>query len=103
MSLDLVASKEVLTYIRQGDAVVIDIREAEAFHKRHIPGALSMPYEAFDEEAKVLKDYKVLILCCEHGSASLLLGRRLSEKGFHVLSVGGGMEAWRGPVILEQS
>lgn len=100
MSLDFIPSKEVLTYIRRGNAVVIDIRDQEAFEQRHIPGALSMPYETFDENAKVLKEYANIILCCEHGATSLLLGRRLSEKGFRILSVGGGMEAWRGPVVL---
>lgn len=100
MSLDFISPKEVLAYIRHGNAVVIDIRDAEAFYRRHIPGAISMPYEHFDDNSKVLKEYEVIILCCEHGSASLLLGRRLSEKGYHVLSVGGGMEAWRGPVVL---
>ena len=79
--------------------MVIDIRDKELFQKGHIPGAFSMPYETFDETAPILRKYGTIILCCEHGATSLLLGRRLSQSGYHVLSIGGGMEAWRGPVV----
>ena len=99
MSLDFVPPKEVLGYIQRGDSVVIDIRDKELFQKGHIPGAFSMPYETFDETAPILRKYGTIILCCEHGATSLLLGRRLSQSGYHVLSIGGGMEAWRGPVV----
>ena len=99
MSLDLISPKEVLYYIRQGNAVVIDLREPALFEERHIPGALSMPYDTFDETSDILKAYEYLILCCERGSASLQIGRHLSEKGYHVLSLVGGMEIWQGPAI----
>ena len=99
MSLDFISPKEVLKYIQRGDSLVIDIRDEELFRQGHIPGALSMPYDFFYETEPVLRKYGTIILCCEHGAASLLLGRRLSESGFHVLSIGGGMEPWRGPVV----
>jgi len=99
VSLDFIPPKEVLKYIQRGDSVVIDIRDKELFQKGHIPGAFSMPYETFDETAPILRKYGTIILCCEHGATSLLLGRRLSQSGYHVLSIGGGMEAWRGPVV----
>ena len=99
MSLDFIPPKEVLKYIQRGDSVVIDIRDKELFQKGHIPGAFSMPYETFDETAPILRKYGTIILCCEHGATSLLLGRSLSQSGYHVLSIGGGMEAWRGPVV----
>lgn len=101
MSLDFLSPKEVLEYIEHGDAVIIDIRDRESFLRGHIPGAFSMPYDTFDEHARILDEYNTIILCCERGATSLLLGRRLSEKGHHVLSVGGGMDAWRGPVIRQ--
>ncbi|WP_178040370.1 rhodanese-like domain-containing protein [Frisingicoccus sp.] len=99
MSLDFISQKEVLNYIQQGDAAVIDIRDRELFQKGHIPGAFSMPYDSFDEKAPILRRYGTIILCCERGATSLLLGRRLSESGYRILSIGGGMEAWRGPVV----
>ena len=99
MSLDFISQKEVLNYIQQGDAAVIDIRDRELFQKGHIPGAFSMPYDSFDEKAPILRRYGTIILCCERGATSLLLGRRLSESGYRILIIGGGMEAWRGPVV----
>ena len=99
MSLDLVSQKEILAYIRQGNAVVIDLRDAAHFQKRHIPGALSMPYDNFNENHPILREYGIIILCCEHGSTSLILGRKLSDKKYRILSLAGGMERWRGPTI----
>ncbi|MDY4922127.1 rhodanese-like domain-containing protein [Frisingicoccus sp.] len=101
MSLELVSTGEVLKYMREGDAIIIDIRDEAAFLKKHIPGAILMPYAVFDENAPILKTYGNIILCCERGATSLLLGRKLSKKGYKILSLGGGMEAWRGPLILE--
>lgn len=99
MSLDFIAPKEVLKYIDKGNSVIIDIRTREEFDAGHIPGAVSMPYDGFDEAAPLLRQYENIILCCDRGAASLLLGRRLSRHGHKVLSIGGGMDAWRGPVV----
>ena len=99
MSLDLVSQTEVLRYIRQGNAVVIDLRDKEAYDQCHIPGAVSIPYDTFDETMALLKMYGILILCCERGAASLQLGRRLSEMGYNTFSLVGGMELWRGPTV----
>ena len=77
MSLDFISQKEVLNYIQQGDAAVIDIRDRELFQKGHIPGAFSMPYDSFDEKAPILRRYGTIILCCERGATSLLLGLSL--------------------------
>ena len=57
MSLDFISPKEVLKYIQRGDSLVIDIRDEELFRQGHIPGALSMPYDFFDETAPVLRKY----------------------------------------------
>lgn len=99
VSLDFISSKDVLKYIDRGNAVVIDIRDGDEYHQGHIPGAVSMPYDTFDDKAPILKKYEYIILCCDRGAASLLLGRKLSGEGYQVLSIGGGMNAWRGPVI----
>lgn len=101
LSLELVSTGEVLKYMREGDAIIIDIRDEASFLKKHIPGAVLMPYTDFDENASILKEYENIILCCERGSTSLLLGRKLSEKGYKVFSLGGGMDAWRGPLIIK--
>ena len=102
MSLDLVSQKEVLRYIQQGKAVVLDLRDKEAFDKRHIPGAISMPYDAFDINAPILKIYEILILCCERGAASMQIGRSLSDLGYTAMSLVGGMDTWRGPTVSDK-
>lgn len=99
MSLDFISPRDVLKYIDRGNAVVIDLRDEKAYRQGHIPGAVSVPYEEFDEEDPVLKQYEFVILCCDRGAASLFLGRKLSAAGYPVLSIAGGMKAWRGPLV----
>lgn len=103
MSLDFISSRDVLKYINLGNSVVIDIRDKDEFDRGHIPGAVSMPYESFDENTSVLKEYENIILCCERGAASLMLGRKLSREGYRILSIAGGMGAYRGPVISTET
>ena len=55
MSLDFISSKDVLKYMDGGRAVLIDLRTGEEYKRGHIPGAVSMPYETFDDKAPVLK------------------------------------------------
>lgn len=101
VSLDFISSKDVLKYMDGGRAVLIDLRTGEEYKRGHIPGAVSMPYETFDDKAPVLKKYAIIILCCDRGAASLLMGRKLSAEGYRILSIGGGMSAWRGPLVTK--
>lgn len=98
MSIDIISPSEVLKYRQTQKALLIDIRDKGAYCQGHIPGAISIPYDDFWDEVPALIGERTLILCCERGATSLLLGRKLSKKGYRVLSIGGGMEAWRGPV-----
>ena len=101
MSLDFISSKDVLKYMDGGRAGLIDLRPGEEYKRGHIPGAVSMPYETFDVKAPVLIKYAIIILCCDRGAASLLMGRKLRAEGYRILSIGGGMSAWRGPLVTK--
>ena len=98
MSLNFIAPGDVSAYRKQGKVLIIDIRDRGAYREGHIPGAVNMPYDTFDSDSPRLINYHTIILCCDRGSASLVLGRHLSRMGYTVLSVGGGMEAYKGPL-----
>ena len=91
----------ILKYERRVELVSMDFITGEEYKRGHIPGAVSMPYETFDDKAPVLKKYAIIILCCDRGAASLLMGRKLSAEGYRILSIGGGMSAWRGPLVTK--
>ena len=101
MSLNFISPADVYEYTRHRPVLLIDIRDEAAYRRGHIPGAVNMPFGTFDLSSPRLSGYAAIVLCCDRGSASLTLGRRLARMGYRVLSVGGGMESYRG--ILEKS
>jgi len=89
---------QTVSLINQKDAVVVDLRSAEAFAKGHVAGAVNLPPASLDTAATVLRKVakKPLVLCCENGITAPRSGRRLAAAGdyqLHVLQ--GGLAAWR--------
>lgn len=76
------------------DAVVIDMRDAEAFKSGHVVGSKNLPGEALEK----LEKYKTkpLLLVCARGLQSSALGVKLRKQGFtNVMMLAGGITAWK--------
>ena len=93
--IETISAKMLDYYVGRQDALIIDLREEEAFRQGHVMGARNIPYQNF-EECRDLPGDKLLILYCERGSASLDAARKLAKKGYQVRSVIGGFAAYRG-------
>lgn len=50
--------------IASGEAVVIDVRTAEAYRENHIPGAINIPYDQLKTRAGELPKDKYLVTYC---------------------------------------
>jgi rhodanese-related sulfurtransferase len=82
--------------------IFVDARYAEDYKEGHIPGAILLPFEMFDDywagvEPKLPKDHKIVTYCggsdCE---MSLFLARLLRDKGYKDIDIFyGGAEQWR--------
>lgn len=80
------------------DLIVLDLRESEAFHAGHIPGAKHLPRGQLELRVNTeLPDPTVrIVTCCEFGKISTLAAATLRELGFaRVAALDGGMKAWR--------
>ena len=95
MEFETISPKEVDASLFRKDYVVIDIREPRDYRKRHLKGAICIPYERLEEGVAFLKRQE-LILYCERGATSMMAARDLSKKGYHVKSVVGGIQAYSG-------
>ncbi|MBA14983.1 MAG: hypothetical protein CMN73_01335 [Sphingomonas sp.] len=81
--------------IEAGDAVLIDIREADEFTRRHVPGALSRPISAFEEAHLRVEAGKDVIFTCRTGNRTAANCIRLENSvsgDSYVLD--GGVDAW---------
>ncbi|MEM2589862.1 MAG: rhodanese-like domain-containing protein, partial [Zestosphaera sp.] len=85
---DVVPDKTVVIEHIPEDAVVIDLRDLDAYLEWHYPGALH--YENINLEG--LRD-KTLVLYCDRGNRSYIEALRLREKGFKAYSFIGGAES----------
>ncbi len=78
---------EVRYYMDQPGTLLVDARSAEEYQLGHIPGALSLPLDAFDATyprvSPQLAKSKLLIIYCSGGSCgtSEELAKKLAEAG----------------------
>ena len=81
-----------------GDPIVLDVREREAYEAGHIPGARLLPRGQL--ELRVNEELpdptRRLLTCCELGHVSTLAAFTLRQMGYlHTVALDGGMKAWR--------
>lgn len=96
MSLDSIGAKEVINYIGKNNIIIIDLRSHISYQRGHIPTAINIPYNQVEYKLDTIPSCKELILYCERGNLSLLLGRELSQLGYQVKSIYGGINAYMG-------
>ena len=93
--VETISAKMLDYYVDRRDALIIDLREREAYAHSNVKGAVNMPYAEIDEHT-TFPNGKTLVLYCDRGGASLLLARQLAKLGYRTRSVIGGFEAYRG-------
>lgn len=96
-----ISMKELDAYRNQPDTVLVDLREQKEYAKGHIPGAVNIPFECLDEERLCFLRQNTLILYCERGNLSLQEARLLCEQGYRVITVYGGIHAYRGKLSID--
>lgn len=82
----------------EGDLIVLDVRERDAYEDGHIPGARLVPRGQL--ELRVNQELpdptRRILTCCELGHVSTLAAWTLREMGFmYTVALDGGMKAWR--------
>lgn len=101
MELRLIGADQVDRFIRQGNYVLVDLRRPSDFSKKHLLGARNIPYSELNDFIQTLPKNRPILLYCDRGSASLLAGKQLSQLGMEVISVIGGISAYRGKYLVK--
>ena len=84
--------------IKDGKAVLVDVREQKEWDEGHIAGALFMPKSKLDVEkeaaelAKKLDKNKIVYTHCKAGRRALACGEILKKQGFDVRALKPGYE-----------
>lgn len=81
--------------MRTKGAILIDVREREAYQEYHHPKAGCCPFDHIDTWICSLPKNRPLIAYCDYGSTSLMAARILGKEGYEVYTVVGGIEAMK--------
>lgn len=94
-----------------GQAVLIDVREANEFAEQHIPNAMSLPLSSLAEDFKQLNlpDDTVVLIHCLKGSRGEMACQtlaKLDNRPQSIINIEGGIVAWQAaqlPVVAGKS
>jgi rhodanese-related sulfurtransferase/rubrerythrin len=93
---------EVRTFLAregQGEYCLVDVRQPGEYERGHLPGARLIPLGELSGRSAELDRKKTTIVYCAAGVRSQAGAAILERAGFRkVLSMSGGMNAWRGAV-----
>lgn len=87
---------EAKELFQQEEVVWIDVRSAEAFEKDTIAGAINFPLNQLENKIDSLMKFKnkKLLIFSERGEKSVSASRLLSQHGFSVFNLKGGIVFW---------
>ena len=93
-----VSTLQATQMMNREDALVIDVRDADAYAKGHILGAKSIPLAELGRRAADLQKHKAkaVIVSCQNGDRAASAAATLRQNGFaRVHPLNGGFAAWQ--------
>lgn len=83
------------------DYIILDVRTAEEFAEKHIPGAVCVPNETISSsDIPELPDKEQLILVyCRSGNRSRQAAQKLADMGYTNVAEFGGIIDWPGETV----
>lgn len=91
MRYQLLSKNEFLHAMKQGNTLLIDLRDPQSYRRWHLPGAVSKSYDRISEWSAELDPNMRILLYCSHGNESILAARYLGSRGLRVASLIGGV------------
>lgn len=90
-----ISPQEAYRKIRDGSAVLLDVREDDELAAERISGALHVPLSQLSDRAAELPVQGELLPICQSGARSALVTEMLKHNGYRAANVSGGIAAWR--------
>lgn len=95
----MISQEQLVTRMNNGETpALIDVRSPQEFRAGHIPGAINIPLQEFEQRFDELSAYRnrEAVLYCESGMRASHGGGWLESQGFDQLRyLDGHMGAWR--------
>jgi len=80
---------------KEGDPLLLDVREAWEFERCKIEGSVLIPMGQIPSQLNELDPDRVTIVICHHGIRSRHVGNYLEREGFeNVINLSSGVDGW---------
>ncbi|WP_051466468.1 rhodanese-like domain-containing protein [Actinomadura oligospora] len=91
-----ISAKQARQRVEDGEAVLLDVREAVEWKAGHAPGALHLPLSrlAAGGQLPAAARNKPVVVICRSGNRSRQAAQILAGRGADAVDVTGGMSAW---------
>lgn len=86
--------REARPLFDSGEAVALDVREADEWRHGHIRDAVHIPLGQLGARLHELPRGRRLVAVCRSGSRSALVVHALRERGFDAVNLDGGLLSW---------
>lgn len=104
-SLTSLPPADVATRLKQGKAILVDVREPDEFAREHVAGAVSAPLSAFDAAHLGAGDMAVVFTCRSGARTAANCDRLAARVEGSAFVMEGGLGAWKAaglPVIQDR-
>lgn len=90
---NLFGKKQAINFaeLRNGGAVILDVRTPGEFKTGHIKGAVNIPLDKLSSGLSKLSKSKPVITCCASGMRSSAAAAQLKKAGYDAYNGGGWM------------
>lgn len=97
MTLPTITAARAAEMLRAGEALLVDIREADERARTHIPGSAHLPLSRLAEAELAVQQGKPVIFHCASGRRTAENATRLGERAgaCDAFIVEGGIDGWR--------
>jgi rhodanese-related sulfurtransferase len=89
------SAEEAYAAARRREVVILDVRERREWKAGRAPGSKNIPLSKLSARRGELATGRRYVAVCRSGSRSRSATARLRRNGFDVVSLKGGMNAWR--------
>ncbi len=91
-----VSAVDLVQWLKDGSAVVVDVREAQEHQAGHIPGAVLVPLSSFNPAKVPDSTGKHLVFHCQMGRRCGPASDMMAASGFsgEIYRLDGGFNAW---------
>ena len=92
-----ISCQSLISLSNQDQALIVDLRSAEAFNSGHITASINIPVNDVSRRSnEIINSTKSVVLVCETGSSSTNAGETLKKEGLKdIFILRGGINEWK--------